>query len=81
MIVEGKEISQSAYFVSKYETLLQEVKQKFKVKDHKWLEISKPKASRVLSGDQFDILTLIEMAVFVGYDIELTFKEKTNDIF
>jgi hypothetical protein len=70
-----QEVSQSKSFLIEYNILLQKVKQRFKVKDHKWIKISKSKASRVLNG-QFDIITLIKMAVFVGYDVELFFKQR-----
>ena len=51
------DISNSERFKQDYEILLQKVKEKFRVKDAKFLEISEPKASRILNGLQFDILT------------------------
>jgi len=70
------DISNSEKFKSDYSDLLQKVKDRFRVKDASWINISQPKASRVLNGNQFDILTLIEMASFVGYDVELFFKKR-----
>ena len=70
------DISNSEKFKQDYEILLQKVKEKFRVKDAKFLEISEPKASRILNGLQFDILTLIEMASFVNIDVELFYKER-----
>jgi len=72
------DVSESEKFLADYEILLQKVKQRFKVKDHKWISISKPKASRILSGKQFDILILCNMAYYVGYDVVLFFKERNN---
>ena len=70
------EVSESETFLQEYKILLQKVKQRFKVKDHKYIGISKTKASLVLNNKQFDILTLIEMASFVNYDVQLFFKER-----
>jgi hypothetical protein len=62
-------------FLQNYQILLQKVRQRFKVKDHKYIEISKSKASRMLNG-QFDIVTLIKMASFVDYDVTLFFCQR-----
>ena len=70
------EISQCNKFIAEYETLLQKVKHQFEVRDHKFIDISKSKASRVLNRKQFDILTLIKMADCVNIDVELFFKER-----
>jgi hypothetical protein len=75
MELTKNDVSESTAFLADYDILLQKVKQKFKVKDAKWINISKSKASRVLNG-QFDILTLIEMASFVGYETVLFHKQR-----
>ena len=69
------EVSQSEMFLQDYNILLQKVKQRFRVRDAKFIKISKSKASRVLNG-QFDILTLCLMSAYVGYDVELFFKQR-----
>jgi len=74
----NQDLSQSAMFLKEYKILLHKVNERFRVRDAKWLKISQPKASRVLNGIQFDILTLIDMAVFVGYDVELFFKVRVD---
>jgi len=71
-------ISESARFKHAYFELLQKVNERFKVKDAKHLRISKSKASRILNGKQFDILVLIELASFSGYDTCLIFHERKN---
>jgi hypothetical protein len=70
------DISDSEKFIQEYNILLQKVKERFKVKDASWINISQPKASRVLNAKQFDIITLIKMASFAGYDVELFFKKR-----
>ena len=70
------DVSNSERFKQNYNDLLQRVNERFKVKDAIWINISQPKASRVLNAKQFDIITLIKMASFVGYDVELFFKQK-----
>jgi len=52
------------------------VKERFRVKYAEDICISQAKASRILNGNQFDILTLCEMASFVGYDVSFSINER-----
>jgi len=68
-------ISESARFSKTYDELLQKVKARFNGSYCEYIGISTSKASRVING-QFDILTLLEMASFVGYDCGLFIIER-----
>lgn len=70
-------ISESEKFMAKYNDLLQKVKSRFHGSYCEDIRISHSKASRVLNG-QFDIITLIKMASFVGYSCDLCFNERVN---
>jgi len=81
MKVKESNISESARFKEKYQEILQNVKERFRVKDAKYIQISESKASRILSGNQFDMLTLCEIASFVGYDIDIKITDRNNNNF
>ena len=61
-------ISESAKFKIKYDTLLQKVKDRWHGSLAGDIDISESKASRILNKKQFDILTLLEMASICGYE-------------
>ncbi len=67
------DISQSEIIKKQYNEILQKVKQRWAGHLADDINISKPKASRVLTGNQFDILTLSEMASIVGIEINITY--------
>ena len=71
-----KDLSESERFKQQYFKILQKVKERFKVKYAECIRISEPKASRVLNAKQLDPITLTKMASFVGYEIDLTLKER-----
>ena len=70
------DISESERFRLLYLKELQKVKDRFRVKDADYINISEPKASRVLSGKQIDIETMLEMASISGYTFEFKLIEK-----
>ena len=70
-------ISESENFMVNYLDLLQKVKTRWHVDHCQYIGISKSKGSRVING-QFDILTIIKMASFVGYDSWFHFRERSG---
>ena len=76
MTLTNINISESERLKLQYEEILQKVKERFRVKDAEWINISQAKASRVLNNKQFDMITLCEMASFVGYNTNLQIIER-----
>lgn len=66
-----EDISQSAKFKQDYNNILQKVKNRWVGHLAKDIGISESKASRILTGKQFDVLTLCEMASIVNINISL----------
>ncbi len=66
-------ISQSEIIKQNYNNVLQIVKSKWIGNLAENINISKSKASRVLNGQQFDLLTLAEMGSIVGIEINLIY--------
>ena len=70
------DISNSAKFMDDYNCLLQKVKKRWFGGLAENIGISESKASRILTGKQFDIITFIEIASICGYDCKFNYNER-----